>query len=132
MRRRRGFTMVEAIVSIALAGMGVAAVVGALGSINLAEANALEREHMQQLAIDKYDELVATGDYNTITSGDFQDRSEDSYDWSADVVTTGVEGLDELTVTVKRSAGDRDTEFTISGLIYAVNTSSTGTGGGQP
>lgn len=132
MRRRRGFTMVEAIVSIALAGMGVAAVVGALGSINLAEANALEREHMQRLAIDKYDELVVTGDYNTITSGDFEDRSEDSYEWSADVVTTGVEGLDELTVSVRRSSGDRDAEFTISGLIYAVNTSSTGLGGGQP
>ncbi len=126
--RRRGFTMVEAIVSIALAGFGVAAVVGALGSINLAEANALEREHMQRLAVDKYDELIATGDYQTETSGNFQDRGEDSYDWSAETVTTGVEGLDELTVTITRSAGDRDTEFTISGLLYEVQTSSTGTG----
>lgn len=126
--RKRGFTMVEAIVSIALAGFGVAAVVGALGSINLAEANALEREHMQRLAVDKYDELIATGDYQTETSGNFSDRGDDDYDWSADLVTTGVEGLDELTVTVTRSAGDRDTEFTVSGLLYAVQTSSTGTG----
>lgn len=126
--RKRGFTMVEAIVSIALAGFGVAAVVGALGSINLAEANALEREHMQRLAVDKYDELIATGDYQTETSGNFSDRGDDNYDWSADLVTTGVEGLDELTVTVSRSAGDRDTEFTVSGLLYAVQTSSTGAG----
>jgi len=126
--RKRGFTMVEAIVSIALAGFGVAAVVGALGSISLAEANALEREHMQRLAGDKYDELIATGDYQTETSGNFEDRGDNEYDWSADLVTTGVEGLDELTVTVTRSAGDRDTEFTISGLLYAVQTSSTGTG----
>lgn len=121
--RRRGFTMVEAIISIALAGFGVAAIVGAMGSVNLAEANALERERMQQLAIDKFDELVATEEYNSTTSGTFEDRNEPDYEWSAEVEATGVEGLDELVLTVTRSSGDRDAEITISGLLYAVNTS---------
>lgn len=114
--------MLEALISIALAGVGIAAVVGAMGSVNLAEANALEKERMQQLAIDKYDELVATGDYNTTTSGDFTDRNEPNFDWSAEVEATGVEGLDELTITVSRTAGDREVETIISGLLYSVNT----------
>lgn len=126
--KRRGFTMIEAVISIALAGVGVAAVVGAMGSVNLAEANALERERMQQLAVDKYDELVGTGDYNTTTSGDFDDRNEPNFEWSAEVETTGVEGLDELIVTVTRTAGDREAEVVISGLIYNVLTSGEGTG----
>lgn len=119
--KRRGFTMVEAIISIALAGFGVAAVVGAMGSINLAEANALERERMYQLAIDKFDELVATRDYNLETSGDFEDRSEPNFEWSCEVTQTGVEGLDELSLTVSRST-DREAEVTISGLLYDVQT----------
>jgi len=124
--RRRGFTMVEAIISIALAGFGVAAVVGAMGSVNLAEANALERERMYQLAIDKFDELVATEEYNSTTDGTFEDRNEPNFDWSAEIEATGIEGLDELIVTVTRSAGDREAEVTVSGLLYVVNTSEEG------
>jgi type II secretory pathway pseudopilin PulG len=125
-RLRRAFTMIEALMAITLAGVGVAAVVGAMGSVTHAEATALEHEKMQRLAIDKYDELVATQDYNNVSSGNFQDRSEDSYDWTCDIETTGVDGLDELTVTVRRSAGDREVELVVSGLIYANQTTAAG------
>ncbi len=127
---KRGFTFIEALVSIAIAGIGIAAAVGAMGSMSKAEANALEKERMQRMAFDKYEELVATNDYNSVTSGDFADRGETDYEWEAEIETTGVEGLDQLKLTVRRSTG-RESELAITGLIYATQTSTT-TGGGAP
>jgi prepilin-type N-terminal cleavage/methylation domain-containing protein len=127
---RRGFTFIEALVSIALAGIGIASAVGAMGAMTKSEANALEKERMQRLAVDKYEELVATSEYNTLKSGDFVDRGETDFAWSAEVQTTGVEGLDQLQLTVRRNTG-REAEITITGLVYAT-TQSTTTSGGTP
>ncbi|MEQ1823753.1 MAG: prepilin-type N-terminal cleavage/methylation domain-containing protein [Fimbriimonadaceae bacterium] len=130
MGARRGFTFIEALVSIALAGIGIASVVGAMGAMTKTEANAIEKEKMQRLAVDKYEELVATNDYDSVTTGDFEDRGEPDFAWSAEVQTTGVEGLDQLQLTVRRSTG-REAEISITGLVYAP-TQSTTTGGGTP
>ncbi|MEQ1935627.1 MAG: prepilin-type N-terminal cleavage/methylation domain-containing protein [Fimbriimonadaceae bacterium] len=125
---KRGFTFVEALVSVALAGIGIAAAVGAMGAMTKAEANALEKERMQRMAIDKYEELVATNEYNSVTSGDFADRGETDYQWEAEIETTGVEGLDQLKLTVRRSTG-RESELAITGLIYSTQQT---TSGGAP
>src|SRR5258708_7533104 len=52
----RGFTLIEVLVSAALLGVGVAGVLTGMGSLNKAQARAIEVEHVQRLALRKLDE----------------------------------------------------------------------------
>jgi len=57
---------------------------GAFGAITHTEATTRETERMQRLAIMKYQELVATGQWQTLTTnGDFNDFQLDGYTWSS-------------------------------------------------
>ncbi|HZH97617.1 MAG TPA: prepilin-type N-terminal cleavage/methylation domain-containing protein [Fimbriimonadaceae bacterium] len=114
---RRGFTLVEALVAVALTAIGVVAVLQGMAALTKAEAMMIEKERMQKLALDKYNEIAGTSDRLT-TTGDFSDRNENRYSWSATVEPTGVESLDQLTVTVSLTGTNREREETVSGLIY--------------
>jgi Tfp pilus assembly protein PilV len=111
-RARAAFTLIEALVAVALTAIGVVAVMGGMGALTR-----VEKERMQRLAIDKYHELSATGD-RTTSNGDFSDRNETRYVWTAAVEPTGVENLDQLTVTVRLTGADREREEVVSGLVY--------------
>jgi type II secretion system protein I len=115
---RRGFTLVEALVAVAILTIGIVGAMGALGAMTRTEADARERETMQVLAAEKLEELLATGDaQNAMASGDFSDRQEDRYTWEADVQPTGVENLSALTVTVTKRR-DQDNTYSIDGLMF--------------
>ena len=84
---------------------------------------------MQQLALDKYDELVATEALQSnALSGDFSDRGNDRFLWQANVGTTSVTNLDYLTVTVTDRNNDQS-KVTIDGTVFVAPTTDTTTGG---
>lgn len=117
-RKRFGFSLVEALVAAALAGIGVAASVGAFGALARSQAKANEKERMVRLAIDKYDELAAQGSLTNV-GGTFEESGEGRYVWEAAVETTGVENVTQLTVTVSLSQSlNREGSESVVGLVY--------------
>ena len=117
-KRRRGFTLVEAIVSVALLAVGIVAALSAIGQMTKTEGIVQEGERMRRLADEKLQELIATGDYQTITEGDFTERGENRYSWSTVLDPTGVENLESLTVTVVHVNRRDDSGYQASQLIY--------------
>ena len=134
-RARRGFSLIEALASVALLGFGVASVVGALGVIAKTESRLKQTETMTRLAQHKFDELVATSTSMTSGSnqnGDFTDENNHDYLWSCDIEDTGVTNLEAVTVTVTLAS---DTSTTapvgkICTLVYIPPVATT-TGGTQ-
>jgi type II secretion system protein I len=117
-RSRRGFTLVEALASVALLAVGIVAAVGTLGRMANSEALLQEKERMARLADEKLQELIGTGDFQTVTSGDFQERGENRYLWSAALEPTGIENLEVVTVTVARQDERGELESVASQLIF--------------
>lgn len=116
--RKRGFSVVEALVATVLAGVGVAAALQGLASLTKAQAIVMERERMSRLAVVKLDELIATGQITNV-GGTFEESGEDRYLWEASTTTTGIENLTQLTVTV-RLADDqgRSAEIETTALAF--------------
>lgn len=126
---RRGFTLVEVIVSVTLLATGVVSVLGALSSMNRSQARLIEVEHVQRLAMQKIDELLATEQVSTTSlSGDFTDQNEPDYQWTADVSTSGVENLQTLTLTVTKSNADATApSAAVDTLFYQAPANTAGT-----
>lgn len=119
----------EAIVSVALLAVGIVAALSAISQMTKSEAIVQESERMRRLADEKLQELIATGDYQTITEGDFAERGENRYTWTAELQPTGVENLEALTVIVVRVNRRDDPGYDASQLIYIPPVA---TGGGTP
>jgi prepilin-type N-terminal cleavage/methylation domain-containing protein len=113
---KRGFTLIEALVAVAIASTGIVAALGGLSSLNAAEVRLLDKEQMNRLAFEKYDELVATQSFSS-TNGDFTDRNENRFNWNSTVSTTGVDNLSVLTVTVS-PVDNSDLQETVNGLVF--------------
>ena len=116
-RGRKGFTLIEALVAVVLAGIGVAGSIQGIAALTKAQAKSQEKEVMVRLAQAKFDELIAIGEATNI-GGTFDDWGDPRYTWEAVVDTTGQESLSQLTVTIKSSADGRSVEQSISGLVY--------------
>lgn len=111
--------MIEAVAAIALVGIGVASSMSGLGAMAKTDRAMQGREVMQRLAVQKYDEIVATNGINTAElNGDFSDRSDNTYEWRAEVQPSGEENLEILTVTVKRLNTEEGPEAVIDGLVF--------------
>ena len=82
-RRRRGFTLLEALAAVVLLGIGIVAAMGANAQIIHNEDRARSIERMQRLAQEKLAELVATGQATVSTSGDFSDENVSERDLHA-------------------------------------------------
>ncbi len=117
--RRRGFTIMEALVSSALIAIGVVAVLQALMGIARNDNQQMESERMQRLAAQKLDELVATGQLvNGEIEGDFADENEPNYTWVASVGATGISNLNSLTIKVSRQTSQRTYSTSLQTLQY--------------
>jgi hypothetical protein len=116
-------------VSAVLLSVGIVSILGAYNSISRNQMLAIESEHMQRLALDKYEELAATEALQTQSlNGDFSDRGDDNYLWEVSVAATGVDNLSAVTVTVTPRQDDGN-KGVVTGVIYqAPQTTSTGTG----
>ena len=127
---RRGFTLYEALGAAVLLGVGVTATMSTLGKIAAGESRAHEKEMLQRLAIEKYDELVTTTQQPLASSnGDFTDRNITGYTWNLDVEPSSTTDLDTVVITVTKSGASKsDPVGEMDGLIYIPPaTSTTGT-----
>ena len=120
--------MVEAIASVILVGVGIAATLGGLSSLSKAEADGQDRERMERLAMQKFDELVATGNATTAQSGDFTDHGISDITWQSQVSSTGVDNLNHISVTVQRSNDTKSPIAVFDSLQYVPPTTTTTTG----
>ena len=138
--------MVEVLVAAVLAGIGIVACMGAIGKMQHGEALGREREALINLAVEKYDEVVATTDLSQANSlsGDFSDRNDSEHTWTATTATVNTTSntavvntastaaattVDSLSITVKSSSDPTQT-YTVTGLVYIPATTSTGAGTG--
>jgi len=119
--------MIEALASIMLLAVGIVAAMSALGGMTKADGGMRESERMQRLADEKLQELLATGDWEFSTEGDFQDRNDSRYNWTATLEPSGIENLQVLAVTVSHANVRDDVGTQAYELIYVPPT--TGAGG---
>ena len=115
---RRGLTFVEVLVAIVLVGVGLASLIGGLGALTRSYSSAQEREIMHRLAQGKYEELLATGDWITVSDGDFEDVRYAKYEWEIETSTTDVEDLESLRVVVRISDAGDNAFVVAEGLVY--------------
>jgi type II secretory pathway pseudopilin PulG len=152
--RKRGFTIIEAVVALALTGVTIAGVLRGVGALSLSQSKLLDRETSQRLAIDKYNEICGIQDFTT-PSGDFTDRYDNKYVWemtltqvstnsipinsqtSGQTTSTSSQitstNLETLKVTVHpQTSSDPNDDVSISGLVYVpsqTDTTAAPTGG---
>lgn len=120
-RARRGFSIIEALVSAVLLGVGIVAAMSALGAMAKGESRIRDIERFTTLARSKYDELLledpnaASGDEN----GDFADQGQPDVEWTWSRSASGTESLDIVRLTVKaRGAEEGAAQAILSGLSY--------------
>ena len=122
--RRRGFTLVEVLVAVALTGIGIASVISAIGAMTKSQTRMLQTSRMQRLATEKFEEIVAIQDFTT-PSGDFTDRNDNAYTWEMTTSPVSIQSsnstqnLVSLSVTVHPSSDtDAKDGMTVTGLVY--------------
>lgn len=132
-RRRRAFTLIEALGAIFILGIGIAAVTAALSALTRGESRAREQDYVQVLADRKYEELLATStDLANSDNGNFEDEGINGYHWNMVSQDPGIDNLLSITVTVEAdNASDRDPVGQASGLAFVAPTTSA-TGGATP
>ena len=117
---RRGFTLVEALVSIVLLAVGITAASSALASLARGEARARDSARYYALAQSKYDELTIDTTVQGDQSGDFADQDASEVEWTFTVTPSGIENLDALKLTVQRRDGSGSSPVaTLSSLRYS-------------
>lgn len=117
-RSRGGFTIVEALVSVAILSVGIVATLTTLGAMARAQTRTLESDEMQRLALRKYDEIVAL---DRLPSGqsqdDFSDVGQKRFVWRADRTSTGAGNLDAVRVQVAGQGEGFGNAVQIQGLV---------------
>ncbi|MGV3724467.1 MAG: type IV pilus modification PilV family protein [Actinomycetota bacterium] len=93
--RRRGFSMIEVVIAIALLGVGIAACVACIGSASHASGRAEELTAVQLLAREKLAELELRGAREGEDQGDFG-ASRPGYAWRTTVSPPDVPGLSQV------------------------------------
>ena len=128
-RRKRGFTLLEAMAAVVLLGIGVVAAMGANAQIIRNEDRARRIEQMQRLAQEKLAELIATGQATASTNGDFTDQNVSGMTWSLEINTSGITDLNSATLTVQGN-GTTDDTYRLDTLLYVPPTTTTTTTAG--
>lgn len=126
---KRGFTIIEALASAVLLGVGIAASMSAMGALAKGETRTRDLERYTALARSKYDEMLLE-DPNASAgeeTGDFADVDEPEIEWSWTSEASGIESLDTVRLTVRaRSGGESSPQAVLSGLRYRAPLTSTG------
>jgi len=123
-RAKQGFTLLEAVVALALLTGGIIVMSQAIHALTRAEAKMEDASKVNRLAKEKLSEIVAVGDFTT-TSGEFDAPNQD-FRWELATADTGVTGLTGYELTVKDSTGNSYSDGWARTLVYAANTSTPG------
>ena len=110
--------LVEVLVAIVLVSIGITTLIGGLGSITSSYRRTVERETLHRLAHEKFDELIATGDWEFVFEGDFEDERFADYEWESETTTTEIADLEHFRVTVFINTDAKDSEAFAEGLVF--------------
>jgi prepilin-type N-terminal cleavage/methylation domain-containing protein len=113
--RRRGFTLMEVLVTMVLMGVVLPICLRAVSVARSAATSARRTSEAAALAQSKLAEIVASGDAAALgMSGDFQERP--GYQWTCQNFTDA-EGFTQITLTVTWQEQNRQRSFNLSTLI---------------
>lgn len=97
---KRGFTLIEVLVTVVLVSVAVVGVLGGLRSIQAANARARSADLLQRLVSEKVGDIRLLADPGTGgNAGDFSDRGHGEISWTTRVEATGATNVDKVTVT---------------------------------
>lgn len=117
--KRRGFSLIEAIVSVAILGVGIAAAISAIGHLSSTEFHNRETETMLRLAKEKLSEVRADGQLDTAPiEGQFEGAGRDVYRFTVEVEPSEVENVNIVYVTVFRNGKDEETGQALTTLVF--------------
>lgn len=113
--RRSGFTLIEMLVTVVLVSIAIVSVLGGIRAISAADLRAREADLLQRLAVLKLNEMGPVTDPQTADNkGDFTDQGYPDVSWTLEVVPSGTENLNELTVTTTRGVATQ----TLTGYLF--------------
>lgn len=115
--RNAGFTLVEVMVALAVAGLSLAAVAASIGQMVDASSAMQERTYASWIAQNRIAELRLSNELPEVstTSGEV-DYAELEWAWRATISETGVENLYRVDVEVS-FAGSDDIIRTVTGFV---------------
>lgn len=111
------------LVAIVIVGMAIVASVSSLGRLTSSFRRSQETEVIQRLAQEKFDEIVATGDWQTVSEGTFEGDRYAGFSWESETETTTIAGVQYLRVTVTHTVDQRQDTSYAEGLVYLPATS---------
>lgn len=110
------------LVAVVLVAIGLTALMSGLASLTASFRRSMEIETLQRLAHEKYEELVATGDWTLVFEGEFEDDRYEDFEWESETETTDVLDLEYLRVTVTKDGVTGGAAAVAEGLVYRPNT----------
>ncbi len=114
---KRGFTLVEVVVALALVGVGLTAVSASLAAITRAYGALQTSDRVHRAAVSAYEEIVSrdepTGD---ALDGTMLVDGRTEVVWTAQVDTTALADVERVTVTA-HPAGRDEPSVVISGVF---------------
>jgi prepilin-type N-terminal cleavage/methylation domain-containing protein len=132
-KRAGGFTLVEVMVASLLIAIAVTGVMGGIGAITRADSRAKDASLLQRLAGEKINDLLLLADPTEVGSqGDFGDRGYPDVTWSANITSTSITNLDQVTITASRGNESQSltTQVYVPPTSVTTTTTTTGTGTG--
>ena len=129
--KRRGFTLVEVLVTLMFMALVLPAIMEGISLAGSTASDARRRTEASTLAASKLSEIVAGNLWTTASlSGNFEPDYPD-YNWQAQTQpwsgdTSGA-GLQEIDLTVSWIARGKQQSLSVSTLVYSRNTSTTNT-----
>ena len=113
--RSRGFTLVEVLATLLLLGIVVPVAMRGVSLATLASSHARRLSEASQLAESKLNELVVTGDWQYMTSGDFAPDHPD-FHWTTQT-STGDYSLTSLSLQVTWQERGQNRQYVLTTLI---------------
>ena len=119
--------MATALVAIAVVG-----VMGAIRSVAAVETRQQDADIAQSLACEKLDEMrILTNPTSAGSTGTFADRGHPEVTWTASIVDTDYDSLEQITVTATRGGTSQAVstlDYTTASTSSSTSTSSGGSG----
>ena len=118
-RSSRGFTLIEVLVALAIAAMGLAAVLGVVTNASRNSVYLRETTLATWLGLNRVTELRLATAFPDVsrTEGDV-DFADGKWRWRQTITETGIEGMRRIDITVRRAdASDGTAVATVSGFI---------------
>jgi type II secretion system protein I len=126
---KRGFTLIEVLVTVVLVSIAVVGVLRGIRSIEAAGARARSADLLQRLVAEKVGDLKLLADPSAgANTGDFADRGHPDITWTASVEATGTTSLDKVTVTATQGSQEQ----ALTTLIFVRASGGTGLGAPAP